>query len=281
MSKNEDVESGAEGGGGERSWVVDLHFDAYQKVRRYGWTAVAVGPTLHRWYVKGYRDFFAPGTNEMAQGRVVWASDAATPAEALRDAGLIRRGDVQALAREVLQGVRYYVHGRPDCLMASVEPATGMDEVPTEETPQFLYSAGASVTLNHPEIIVAGLDPLTAAPMVNAVLAGVRAVRVQVPCDIPAPGVANVPVIFRPVPPAVAVERMPMARGMVRIATFIGGSGEVDPELDRVIPQPGALQMFWPDPAGRFPWEDGVDARFAAVQDLTIREWEVMEDAMQ
>ena len=116
----------------------------------------------------------------------------------------------------------------------------------SDHDPPFLYSIGLMQTCGHPELIVFGLDPDDA----HAVLSGmVREIRAG--CSYAEPGVYTVALAeayragIRRVHPTQHPLYLGFAMGYCR---YLGRIGELE-----------ALQVFWPDSAGRFPFEVGCD----------------------
>lgn len=111
-----------------------------------------------------------------------------------------------------------------------------------EETPPFSYSVGLS-RLGLPEILVFGLPPDTAGSLINDVGRKMREEGGAVALDTPYEEVSNFAVVFR---------RMPQVSNAKYMRVTWASCG---PGFD-------AVQMYWPDEAGVFPWEEGFDERF-------------------
>lgn len=122
---------------------------------------------------------------------------------------------------------------------------------PAAGQPTFSYTVGLYRTHGHPEIVIFGVPPETAKTILNQV-----AGRFAKDGESIVPGARYDQIL----------EEFPLV--------FIEAQG------DRVVDwlfiydwfyrgqTPPVLQLVWPDTAGRFPWEDGFDHRFAAAQPL-------------
>ncbi|MER7955251.1 DUF4262 domain-containing protein [Streptomyces sp. NPDC096030] len=112
------------------------------------------------------------------------------------------------------------------------------------------YSIGLWHTLRSPEVSVFGLPPETAMRVANAAGAAIRDGEPLDPDQRRGDILNGYDVVVRPVHPS-------------WYRNFFGAG------LDfyRSSPLP-VTQLFWPDKAGLFPWEDGTDERFRASQPL-------------
>jgi hypothetical protein len=121
------------------------------------------------------------------------------------------------------------------------------------ETPHFTYSVGFHETLDLPEVIVFGLGAETGHSLLADVYERGKAGETFEPGVRYDGFLVDYPVEFR----EVAAPRRPlnMARAHYRPDDF------------------PAMQLCWPDKAGRFPWEDGYDLP-PHVQPLASGEWE-------
>jgi hypothetical protein len=101
----------------------------------------------------------------------------------------------------------------------------------------FAYSVGAA---RHglPEILVAGIDPAVGAQLINALLNAGRSGN-ALREGVTYPGIANLPIQLKTLTSDQALQGLPMA------TPFHEG---------RPFP---AMQMVYPDPDGRFPWDAG------------------------
>ena len=123
-----------------------------------------------------------------------------------------------------------------------------------DHTPPFVYSVGLLQTCNHPEFIVFGIDPSHAHALITALIREIRTGR-----SFAAPGVQTLNVGgeehrvgFRPVHPTQHSVFLGAAMGYCR---HIGRIGELE-----------AVQVFWPDSQGRFPFEAGCDLHVENLQ---------------
>ncbi len=116
-----------------------------------------------------------------------------------------------------------------------------------DHEPPFLYTIGLMQTCHHPEFIIFGLDDSNA----HALFSGlIRDIRDGKSYGEPGVKVVNLNgnehrVGFRRVHPTQHPLYLGFAMGFVR---NIGRMGELE-----------AMQVFWPDSAGRFPFEIGCD----------------------
>jgi hypothetical protein len=134
----------------------------------------------------------------------------------------------------------------------------------------FLYTIGLLQTLNHLEFIMFGADADNAHALFSQLVRDIRAGR-----SYAEPGVYSVsiggaerPVGFRRVHPTQHPLYLGFAMGYCR---YIGRMGELE-----------AMQAFWPDGCGKFPFEVGCDVTVDRLQprlDLgltprEVRRWE-------
>lgn len=108
-----------------------------------------------------------------------------------------------------------------------------------DEGPGFAYSVGLHTTFGHAEVIVFGLELDIMHRMINNVGEEVRGGRRLAPGDLSAEVLEGCDVAFRGVEPRHLGEYLGFAR------RIHGGGGF------------SAIQMVWPDPEGRFPWDAG------------------------
>ncbi len=144
----------------------------------------------------------------------------------------------------------------------------------SDHQPPFLYSIGLMQTLNHPEFIMFGLEADNAHTLFSALVRDIRAGR-----SFNWPEVYTVSigedehkVGFRPVHQSQHELYLGFAMGYYR---HIGRMGELE-----------ALQVFWPDSNGKFPFDVGCGSDVYSIQprlDLGLtprelrkwrREWE-------
>jgi len=117
----------------------------------------------------------------------------------------------------------------------------------SDHEPPFLYSIGLMQTCDHPELIVFGLDAGNAHALLSGLIRGIRAGQ-----SFAEPGVYTVNiggadhrVGCRCVHPTQHALYLGFTMGFCRKTGHVGG-------LE-------AIQVFWPDTAGKFPFEIGCD----------------------
>ena len=116
----------------------------------------------------------------------------------------------------------------------------------SDHAPPFLYSIGLMQTWNHPELVVFGLDPNDAHALLSWMIREIRAGR-----SFAQKGVCTVALAedrrigLRRVHPTQHSLYLGFAMGYSR---YTGRIGELE-----------AVQVFWPDSRGRFPFEVGCD----------------------
>jgi hypothetical protein len=112
---------------------------------------------------------------------------------------------------------------------------------PEDGTPGWTHTLGLWERYEHPEIVVFGPELEKIGPLANHIGALVRAGR-RFEADAEEEGIlADHPMAFR----AVAAKWLPV---------FLGNAAwHYESE------QFPALQAFWPDPGGHFPWQPGAD----------------------
>ena len=130
----------------------------------------------------------------------------------------------------------------------------GADTESTPPFPSYTYSVGLTSTYEHPELVIFGV------PFEIAMgILGDAAKRVRDGTLVCTDGgsddrlVQGFPVVFRTVPADAIREHL-------RIADVL----EHDAPLS-------ALQIIWPDPNGKFPWENGADPHYALMQPLLFQ----------
>lgn len=112
---------------------------------------------------------------------------------------------------------------------------------PDERTAGWAHTIGLLERYDHPELVVFGSDFEVLGPLLNALAARVRA-GARLEPEARVEGVLQgLPLVLRPV----------AARW---IQPFLGNAA-----WHARRPDLPALQVFWPDPGGRFPWEPGCD----------------------
>jgi hypothetical protein len=117
----------------------------------------------------------------------------------------------------------------------------------SDHKPPFLYTIGLMQTCSHPELIILGLEPDKAHALFSGLICEIQAGR-----SYAEPGVYTVNVGseahrvgFRRVHPTQHPLYLGFAMGFMR---KIGRMGELE-----------AMQAFWPDGTGKFPFEVGCD----------------------
>jgi Domain of unknown function (DUF4262) len=117
----------------------------------------------------------------------------------------------------------------------------------SDHKPPFLYTIGLMQTCRHPEFVIFGLEPDNANALFSQLIRDIRAGG-----SYAEPGIYPVnvggdehQVGFRRVHPTQHPLYLGFAMGFM---TNIGRMGELE-----------AMQAFWPDGAGKFPFEPGCD----------------------
>lgn len=125
-----------------------------------------------------------------------------------------------------------------------------------DEGPRFSYSTGFWVTLNHPEVIVFGLEQSLAHRILWGVFREAQAGR-RLPIGTRLDDVlATLPVVVLPVSADCYPDYLGWSRWFYADDTF------------------PCLHLIWPDRAGLFPWDARFSARFDGLQpDLTEHGW--------
>ena len=116
----------------------------------------------------------------------------------------------------------------------------------SDHEPPFLYSIGLMQTCGHPELIVFGLDPGDAHALLSGIVREIRAGRSYAQSGVYTVFLAeDHRVGIRRVHPTQHPPYLGFAMGYCR---HLGRIGELE-----------TVQVFWPDSAGRFPFEVGCD----------------------
>lgn len=120
-------------------------------------------------------------------------------------------------------------------------------------SPEFAFTIGHFENRSHPELIIIGLRPGTAEQFLN--LAADRITS------------ANEKIIpykkYNDLADGVTVAFVPVAYKYYD--EYLGYANWYYDSMPKPFP---ALQLVWPDRAGRFPWEDGYDQRILKLQPL-------------
>lgn len=118
-------------------------------------------------------------------------------------------------------------------------------EVNGQELP-LSYTIGLAAK-GHPELMLFGLQMSLAQPILSYF--AVKQTEGKLALDTPLDELGNLPLILKAVAPAKAADFITMAN-------------------HRAGREVSAIQIFWPDPKGLFPWEPGFDAKFDGWQPL-------------
>lgn len=123
-----------------------------------------------------------------------------------------------------------------------------------DHQPPFLYTIGLMQTLDHPELIVFGLEPENAHALISQFVRDIRAGR-----SFAEPGVGEIDVAgneqsigFRRVHPTQHALYLGFAMGYCR---YVAQQGDLE-----------AMQVFWPDDNGKFPFDVGCDLAVHGLQ---------------
>lgn len=147
------------------------------------------------------------------------------------------------------QGIQRVLDGLEERIAEHGHAIVSVAMDPENRAPAFSYTAGLA-DAGLPELLVLGLAASVAQPVLNQ-LAGQLKRDGALPTDTPLEAFAGgLSAVVREVP-------LEECRGHVRLAHRRRGN-------DLRV-----LQVFWPDPQGRFPWEEGFDARYGALQRLS------------
>ena len=119
--------------------------------------------------------------------------------------------------------------------------------LPDDQQPSYSYSVGLSKTYGHPEVFMVGFDPELARSLINVAGNHIKGgMRFDQPC-LSDRIIEGFPAAFRPLDFGSAYDHSNAGRAILG-RSFDG------------------VQLFLPDAAGRFPWEDGCDPRYATIQ---------------
>lgn len=124
----------------------------------------------------------------------------------------------------------------------------------SDADPPFLYTIGLMETCNHPEFIVFGIDAENAYALFSGLVADVLRGKRYIDSGVYSVNLGDEQhrVGFRKVHPTQHPLYLGFAMGFVR---SIGRVGELE-----------AMQVFWPDSAGKFPFEAGCNVDVANLQ---------------
>lgn len=120
----------------------------------------------------------------------------------------------------------------------------------TPQYPPFAYTAGLETTFCHPELIIFGIGCETSGQLLTSAVELIRR-GVQFQTGDVYPGIAeNYKMAFRPVPEGISRNELPV-------------SYRAQPGIS-----PRFLQMVWPDPRGRYPWDKDFDKTYLGMQPM-------------
>jgi hypothetical protein len=124
----------------------------------------------------------------------------------------------------------------------------------SDHKPPFLYTIGLMQTCCHPEFIIFGLEPENAYALFSGLIRDIRAGQSYTEPNVDTVNLGGNEhrVGFRRVHPTQHPLYLGFAMGFM---TNIGRLGELE-----------AMQAFWPDSAGKFPFEVGCDLAVYNVQ---------------
>lgn len=117
-----------------------------------------------------------------------------------------------------------------------------------EGYPPWVYSIGFCVR-RHPEFVISALPPAVSNYLINDLCAKVAAGEVFKAGDKVEKLIAEYPVVLKQVDPANYDEFFGIGRDFTRMIIEAGGEDT------------GVLQIVWPDPSGKFQWEEGFDEK--------------------
>ncbi len=136
-----------------------------------------------------------------------------------------------------------------------------------DHSPPFVYSVGLMQTCDHPELIIFGLEPGDAHGILSNMFHAIRnGESFRETCTYVGILTGHRSVGIRPVDPSQHPLYLGLAMGYCR---FIGRIGELM-----------AVQVFWPDQIGKFPFEVGCDLEVYRRQprlDLALTPSEIAE----
>jgi hypothetical protein len=117
----------------------------------------------------------------------------------------------------------------------------------SDHKPPFLYTIGLMETCRHPEFIIFGLDPKNAHALFAGLIRHIREGRSYAEAGVHTVDLAGVEhrVGFRPVHPTQLPLYLGFAMGFL---TNVGRIGQLR-----------AMQAFWPDRTGKFPFDVGCE----------------------
>lgn len=134
--------------------------------------------------------------------------------------------------------------------------------------PPFIYSIGLMQTQNHPELVVFGLETRAGELLLGSIIQQIRAGENFASAEVRTVriGDADHRIGLRRVDPTRHPLYLGYAMGYCR---YIGRWGELE-----------AMQVFWPDSRGKFPFEAGFDSDISDLQprlDIPLTQDEIDE----
>jgi hypothetical protein len=127
----------------------------------------------------------------------------------------------------------------------------------TEREPPFVYTIGLCARFEHPELVIVGLDGKVGHSLLCDMLTEIRAGRTYRPGETCDDLIQGYPVLLRPVHRTQVLCRLGYALAYYRRVSR--------PDLLR------ALQVLWPDRAGKLPTDPACEQPVAQLQPLLDR----------
>lgn len=127
------------------------------------------------------------------------------------------------------------------------------DHEPTDEVPDFAYTVGLGHRCGHPELLMAGLEPLLMHRAINGIARQVLEGRRLHPGDVLEDVLAGVPVVLERVTDEALRETVTESGWLHRV-------------------RPEALMIVWPSTSGLFAWQPGAPALLDELQPRSWRE---------
>jgi len=121
------------------------------------------------------------------------------------------------------------------------------------QKPAFAYSLGFYANFGQPEVVVFGLPMEISQRFLD--IAAIRIAGAKQPYEMYKP--------YEDIAEGTKVAFVPVARR--HFPAYFGYGGWFYQSVETDFP---VIQMVWPDKAGKFPWEQGYDKRYLALQPL-------------
>lgn len=121
---------------------------------------------------------------------------------------------------------------------------------PEQRTPGWAFTIGLEQTLSHPEIVVFGLDPELAHPLLNDVGEAIRGGQVYEAGHQYSGLLEGIQLTFKPVDPTWYGPFLGTAIWFNEGTSF------------------NTLQLIWPDKNAFYPWQDGFDSDWTWAQPM-------------